>query len=121
MGWEFTVLNAIQAHGVTPAGDALMPLISAIGNVGAIWVVLALVLIATRRGRFDGVAIVIALAFVVCSVMLKPMVARTRPCDINTAVKLLVARPHDFSFPSGYTCAGFAAVAALYGMGNRLW
>ena len=53
--------------------------------------------------------------------VLKPLIARVRPCDVNTAVQLLVARPDDFSFPSGHTGASFAEVTALYAGGNRLW
>ena len=58
---------------------------------------------------------------VCCNLVLKPLVARVRPCDINTAVQLLIARPDDFSFPSGHTGASFAAVSALCASGNRLW
>ena len=47
---------------------------------------------------------------------------RIRPCDINTQVQLLIARPDDFSFPSGHTAASFTAVAALYFSGEKkLW
>ena len=62
-----------------------------------------------------------ALEVVCCNLVLKPLVARVRPCDINTAVQLLIARPDDFSFPSGHTGASFAAVSALCASGNRLW
>lgn len=36
-------------------------------------------------------------------------------------VQLLIARPADYSFPSGHTAASFAAVAALYFAGARKW
>ena len=54
-----------------------------------------------------------------CNVLLKPYIARVRPCDVNTAVSLLIARPKDFSFPSGHTAASFAAVAALWFAGEK--
>lgn len=38
-----------------------------------------------------------------CNVLLKPFVARLRPCDVNTAVRLLIPHPEGFSFPSGHT------------------
>ena len=56
-----------------------------------------------------------------CNVVIKNLVARTRPFDVNTAVQLLVAKPRDYSFPSGHTAASFAAVAALYFAGARKW
>ena len=61
------------------------------------------------------------LEVICCNLVLKPLVARIRPCDVNTAVQLLVARPDDFSFPSGHTGASFAAVTALYASRSRLW
>ena len=48
-----------------------------------------------------------------CNVFIKNLVARTRPFDVNTAVQLLVAKPRDYSFPSGHTSASFAAACAL--------
>ena len=56
-----------------------------------------------------------------CYIVLKNLVARTRPYDVNTGVHLLVAKLHDYSFPSGHTAASFAAVAALYFAGAKKW
>lgn len=62
----------------------------------------------------------LALEVLCCNLILKPFVARIRPCDINTAVQLLVPRPDDFSFPSGHTGAFFSASSALYFSRSRL-
>ena len=56
-----------------------------------------------------------------CNVFIKNLVARTRPFDVNTAVQLLVAKPRDYSFPSGHTAASFASVTALYLAGEKMW
>ena len=57
-----------------------------------------------------------------CNLILKPLVARIRPYDVNTAVQLLVSKPVDYSFPSGHTAASFASVVALFMAGERkLW
>lgn len=57
-----------------------------------------------------------------CNVILKPLVARIRPYDVNTAVQLLVSKPVDYSFPTGHTAASFASVVALFMAGERkLW
>ena len=45
--------------------------------------------------------------------ILKPLFARPRPCDVNTAITILVKRPHGHSFPSGHTASAFAAAFAL--------
>ena len=100
-----------------------MPAITALGNSGLIWIVLAGVLILVPKCRKAGGAVLagLVLEVVCCNLVLKPLVARIRPCDVNTAVSLLIPRPDDFSFPSGHTGASFAAVAALCTSRNRLW
>ena len=52
--------------------------------------------------------------------ILKPLFARPRPCDVNTAVTILVKRPHGHSFPSGHTSSAFAAAFALWRQDRKL-
>ena len=120
--WEFSVLDFIQTHLRSSIGDIVMPLISRLGDGGVVWIVLALVLLIYPKTQKTGAALMAALALEVlcCNLILKPFVARIRPCDINTAVQLLVPRPGDFSFPSGHTGAAFAAAYALYFSRSRL-
>ena len=56
-----------------------------------------------------------------CNLIIKTLVARVRPYDVNTAIELLIKAPTDFSFPSGHTGASFAASSGLYFAKNRLW
>lgn len=75
----------------------------------------------TRR---TGMILLAALCvdIILCNGILKNLFCRIRPCDVNTSIQLLIARPDDFSFPSGHTAASFAAVAALYFSGDKsLW
>ena len=94
-----------------------MPVISALCAHGEIWILLAMILLLTKQHRRTGVVLALALALALdvlcCNVILKPLVARVRPCDVNEAVALLVSRPTDWSFPSGHTAASFAAAGAL--------
>lgn len=108
----------------TPVGDAVMCFITKLGNAGMIWIVLAVILLLIPKTRKSGLVMMAALCIelVVCNGILKNLFARIRPCDVNTQIQLLIARPDDFSFPSGHTAASFAAVAALYFSGERkLW
>ena len=75
-----------------------------------------------KRYRFTGIAILGALLldFVTANLLLKPFVARSRPCWINDTVEMLVRVPQDYSFPSGHTMASFAAAGALLFMGHRM-
>ncbi|MBP3038868.1 phosphatase PAP2 family protein [Bacillaceae bacterium Marseille-Q3522] len=121
--FDFTILNWIYDNCRTAWLDALMPLITKLGNAGAVWIVLALCLLVTRKYRNTGIALFCALVLdvIICNGILKPFVARIRPCDINTTIDLLITRPTDYSFPSGHTAASFAAVSALYFCRRKLW
>ncbi len=123
VSFDLTILNFIASNCRNGIMDVLMPFITALGNGGAVWIVLAIILLITRRHRRAGAAILLALALdaTVCNIILKPLVARIRPCDVNMAVQLLIARPTDFSFPSGHTAASFAATSALYFSRQKLW
>ena len=123
MGIEISILDLIQKLR-TPLGDRVMCMITKLGNGGAVWIVLALVLLLIPKTRRSGAVLAAALAVdaVLCNLLLKPLVARVRPFEVNTAVQLLVAKPQDFSFPSGHTAASFASAAALYFAGEKkLW
>lgn len=119
---EFMILDAIQTLR-TPWLDGFMVFVSSLGNKGAVWIALAVVLLAFPKYRRLGavVACALVLDLVACNLVLKPLVARPRPCDINTALDYLIARPHGWSFPSGHTAASFAAASALWFGKSRLW
>lgn len=120
---EIQILNLIQ-NLRTPLGDIIVPFITRLGNAGIIWIILTLVLLLIPKTRKTGVIMTVALLvdLVLCNLLLKNLVARTRPFDVNTAVQLLVAKPRDYSFPSGHTAASFASVTALYLAGEKkMW
>ena len=121
--WELAALDWIQLHLQSGMGDMIMPLITKLGNGGAVWLALAVLLLLWPKTRKLGLAMGLGLALEVlcCNVVLKPLVARVRPCDLNPEVRLLIPRPEDFSFPSGHTASSFAAVSALYFGKSRLW
>ncbi|UWO27020.1 phosphatase PAP2 family protein [Marvinbryantia formatexigens DSM 14469] len=120
---EWMILDWIQSIR-TPAGDVIIPFITKLGNMGMIWILLAVLLLLIPKTRKAGAIMLAALCvdLILCNGILKNLVGRLRPCDVNTGVQLLIARPHDFSFPSGHTASSFAAVTALYLAGERkLW
>ena len=109
---ELAVLDFIQELFRNPFMDSLMPAITSLGDAGFLWILLGLALLCSRKYRRTGAAVLLSLAadLVICNLLLKNMVARVRPCDLNPAVQLLIARPSDFSFPSGHTAAAFTSV-----------
>ena len=122
LSFEFSILDAIQ-HLRTGFGDVIMPFLSSLGNGGVIWLILAVLFLLIPKYRKAGMALLVALGIEVicCNLILKPLVARIRPCDVNNAVQLLVARPTDFSFPSGHAGASFAAASALFFSRIKFW
>lgn len=100
----------------TPLLDKILAFITSLGNAGIIWIVLAVVLLILPKTRKAGIIVAAALLvdLILCNLILKNLVARVRPYDVNTAIAILIKKPLDFSFPSGHTAASFAAMTALF-------
>jgi len=120
---ELSILDWIQTlH--NPILDQIMVFITRLGNAGAIWILLTVVLILIPKTRKTGViaAFVLIVDVLLCDITLKNIVGRIRPYDVNTGVHLLISKPHGWSFPSGHTSASFAVVTALYlAREKKLW
>ena len=95
--------------------------VTRLGDAGLVWIALGLFLLCFPGFRRVGSTIGIALfsGFLICNVLLKPMVDRPRPCELH-AEDLLMACPTDPSFPSGHTTASFAAAVA-FGIFHPKW
>lgn len=100
--------------------DTLMPVITLLGDAGIFWIAVAVVLLFIPKYRKIGLGMGAALiiGLLVCNVTLKPLIARPRPYDyqlehFGKSIQLLIATPHDFSFPSGHTLASFEAATVL--------
>ena len=123
MAIELKILDTIQnLH--NPVLDPIMCWITKLGNVGAVWILLGIVLLLIPKTRKSGCIVLAALVLdvILCNGVLKHLVARVRPCEVNRDVALLITRPTDYSFPSGHTAASFAAVTALYAAWEKkLW
>ena len=120
MGIELQFLNLIQEIRTTFL-DVFMSNVTKLGNVGFIWILLTIILLVIPKTRKSGVILAAALIvdLILCNVILKPLVARIRPFDVNTAIQLIIAKPQDYSFPSGHTAASVASVVALYLAGEE--
>lgn len=115
MGIELQFLDGIQKiH--TPILDQVMRFVTSLGNASVVWILLTIVLLLIPKTRKGGVVLLAALCIeiILCNGILKNLFARTRPYESGQAVRLLITKPKDYSFPSGHTAAAFAAVTALY-------
>lgn len=86
------------------------------GNGGLIWIVLTCFLLVFKKTRKVGAMSAAALIFslIFTNLLIKPLVARTRPYELIQGLVLLIEKPHDFSFPSGHSSAAFAAAWVMF-------
>lgn len=97
--------------------------ITSLGDSGWFWIAFSVILLIPKKTRKSGITALLALAIgaLITNVTLKNLVARTRPYEVVDGLKLLIARQGDYSFPSGHTCASFAAALVYYRYFPRKW
>lgn len=117
--FDLPILAWIAEHLRTAFGDAVMPVVTLLGDAGIFWIAVAVVLLFIPKYRKVGLGMGAALVIglLVCNVAMKPLFGRIRPYDYlakkDIIVDLLISAQHDFSFPSGHTIASFEAATVL--------
>ncbi|WP_297234623.1 phosphatase PAP2 family protein [uncultured Flavonifractor sp.] len=103
--------------------DPFFKVYTQLGNAGLLWIVLSLVLLCIPKTRKAGFVSLIAmlLGLLCTNVVLKHLVGRERPWLLLTELVPLVAEHDPNSFPSGHTCAAFAAASAWCRTLPRRW
>lgn len=119
---DFQILDWIRQNLRNPFLDTVMPALTALGNAGILWIVIAVVLLFIKSRRRCGVTMAAGLIadLLIGLVLLKNLIGRARPCWINPSVPLLISSPTDYSFPSGHTLASFTAAVILLRHDRRL-
>ncbi len=110
------ILDFLQTYLRCDFLDALIPRITALGNGGAIWIFIAAAFLIFPKYRKQGICILVGLlvGLLLGNLMLKPLVARSRPNWDNPTFLLLIQNPTDFSFPSGHTLSSFIAAFVMF-------
>lgn len=95
--------------------DRTMPVITALGNGGLVWIAISIYLITDGKYQIEGFRIIAALLVttIVGEGIIKHTIKRTRPFVNMIESKLLISKPITYSFPSGHTASSFAAVGIL--------
>ena len=126
-GFDLPILDWIAANLWCPLLDAVMPVITVLGDAGIFWMVIAAALLLFKKTRRVGLGMGIAMlmGLLLCNLTLKPLCQRPRPYDyqfdvFNKLIPLLIEQQHDFSFPSGHTIASFEA-AGVIAQNNKKW
>lgn len=121
-GAEIAILERIQDVFSCAFLDAVMPYITRLADNGIGWIVLALLLLIPCKTRQTGAVMGIALilGFLTGNLLLKNVIARTRPFLWDPTITLLIKMPSEYSFPSGHTLASFECAVAIFCF-HRKW
>lgn len=113
---DLSILLYIQEHLRLDWMTPFWRVITSLGNAGWFWLVTAALLLIPKKTRWAGLSglMSVALGFIIANLLLKNLVARIRPYDIEQALIPLIALPTDYSFPSGHTTASFACALAFF-------
>lgn len=95
--------------------DKVMVMITSLGDNGVIWIIIACLLIASKKYRNVGLMTLgaLLLSSILGDVVLKNIFHRIRPSAAIPSAQLLIAKPMSYSFPSGHAASSFAAAGVL--------
>lgn len=115
MQWEADFLLFLQNHVRNDFLDVIMNGLSTMMNGGVFVIILIALLLVNKKTRRIGVVALIALlaCFVINNLILKNVIARTRPYDAIEGLVLIAKKPNDYSFPSGHTAISFVVAGAI--------
>lgn len=103
--------------------NPLVELYTHLGDAGMLWIVLSLLFLCFKPTRKAGIAGLVALVigFLCTNVALKHLVGRPRPWLDVAGLVPLIREGDPNSFPSGHTCASFAAMSAWWRLLPGKW
>jgi undecaprenyl-diphosphatase len=95
--------------------DKIMPVITSLGNLGVVWLAIAVILLFVEEDKSIGEVVILTMIFstIVGEGIIKHLVRRVRPCNQKNNSTLLIVKPISYSFPSGHTLSSFAAAEVL--------
>ena len=125
--FDLPILDWIAANLWCPFLDAVMPMVTVLGDAGIFWMLIAAALLLFKKTRRVGLGMGFAMlmGLLLCNLTLKPLCQRPRPYDyqldvFGKLIPLLIDRQHDFSFPSGHTIASFEAAGVIW-LNKKKW
>ena len=113
---DFSILIWIQEYIRCAFLDVVMPFITRLCDDGEIWILIGVVLLFFKKYRKFGIFVLVGmlLGSLIGNEILKPIIARPRPCHIYEMLpEMLVDIPKSYSFPSGHTTSSVIAATVL--------
>lgn len=89
--------------------SSILGFITRTGDMGLIWILSSLVLLAFKRTRVLALYLLVGLLLmqITGNMLIKPLVNRLRPFVVYQDLYLIIPRPSGSSFPSGHTYSSF--------------
>ena len=118
---DFSILDFIRQNLRCDFLDSMMVFLSLIGEGGLVWFAIAVPMLFFKKSRVCGVVMILSMgvSLILGEFLLKNLIGRVRPCNINTEIEMLVKRPSSYSFPSGHTSSSFAAATTVFQFNKR--
>lgn len=110
------ILLFLQEYVRNPVLTPILKVITTLGNGGAIWIALTVLLLIIPKTRKVGCMAALALVgtLLINNMLLKNLVARTRPYEVIEGLTYIVRTPVDYSFPSGHAGCSFAVACIMF-------
>lgn len=103
--------------------DSVAALYTHLGDAGMLWIAASLLMLCFQKTRRAGLLglLAVAVGALFTNIILKPLVSRPRPWLTVEGLRYLVEEHDPNSFPSGHTCAAFAAAGAWFFALPKRW
>lgn len=120
--FDFEILFFIQKYLRNDILDVIVPFYTSLGEDGIIWITVGVILLIPKKTRKCGIMVLCALLvmLVVNNIVLKNLIARSRPCWTYPEMVDLVEIPKSYSFPSGHTVSAFAVSLVILSQHKKL-
>lgn len=114
-GLDNSILFFIKNNMHSPVLDKVMVMITFLGDSGMIWIIIACLLITSKKYRNVGLMALgaLLLSSILGDGLLKNMFHRIRPSADIPSAQLLIIKPMTYSFPSGHATTSFAVAGVL--------
>lgn len=107
---------------LNPIISNLFIFITSLGDRGYIWIAIGLVFVCSKKYRVYGVILLITLLITALlgEGLLKHLLMRPRPFEVNESLNVLISKPPSYSFPSGHSASSASAATIIFQANKKL-
>ena len=113
------IQNNIRVEQLNP----IVKFYTCMGNGGAVWIVICLILVSIKKTRKIGIYSILSLIFslIITNLGLKLIFERSRPYEVMNDISPLIVSSDPNSFPSGHTSAAFSVGVLWSTVSKKYW